>query len=73
MTLFLEYFCGEEKQRLTVHANVEMYLFSLSKDHESHNLLILLALNAGWVYSQTYSSIFRKKNTTTGEAERGLK
>lgn len=42
---------------------MHMDLFSLCKNHKSHNLLILLALNSDRAYSQTLSSIFRRKNT----------
>lgn len=42
---------------------MHMDLFSLRKNHKSHNQLILLALNSDWAYSQTLSSIFRQKNT----------
>lgn len=69
MTVFLEYFCGKRKT-LTAQADTYVYLFSLSKDHESRKLLILLALKPGCVYSQTYSSIFRKKNSRRQQLER---
>lgn len=44
MTLFLEYFCGEEKET-TLNAQADTHMDLFSKGHESHNLLILLAPN----------------------------
>lgn len=50
------------REALTPQEHTQSYLFSPSKPHESHDLLILLALQPDGVYSQTRSSIFREEN-----------